>query len=222
MSEEFPTPKRLRLDLSHRKARVKRGDYYKRMPRKPKFFQEDFRRSFASAFVNTYNSGNFDMIWGFMKHYFQPNFTFEQSWGTSKLVAKQFPPERTVHGLERGIIHWYTRCLLMPDLVVTAKKTTVTIRSDGSTLIEMQYNLTATLLSTVDAYDVIFSDYSSTGGSNKDLYQISKARIESFVANFQNNEPLLTTSPVSYDGMMRMRMNSDNRVYHFQVIMDAQ
>jgi hypothetical protein len=224
MSEEScPNPKRACLNLPRRMGRLKKGEFYKRMPRKPKVLKSDIRLSFASAFVNTYNSGNFDTIWSFMENYFQPSFTFEQSWGTSELVTKRFPPTRRVEGLEKGIIHWYTRCLMMPDLVVTAQETTVSVRSDGLTLIEMRYNMKATLISTIDGYEVIFSNNAhsaATMRSNEELYQLSKDRIQSFETYNQGSH--LVLSPVFYNGTMKMHINSDNRIYRFEVIMDPQ
>jgi len=129
-----------------------REQFYKIRPKMPRISKADPRRSYAAGFAAAYNSCDFDKIWEYVSTYCTKDVLFIHRWVGSEQYLN-FPACLEIRGIESVAEYWFSRCVIVPDLVVELKETKLFVRSDGLSTVLSSFTIVCTRL-----YDGIVSD----------------------------------------------------------------
>lgn len=129
-----------------------REQFYKIRPKVPRISKTDRRRFYAAAFAEAYNSCDFDKIWEFVSTYCTKDVLFVHRWVGSELYLN-FPKYLEIRGIESVVEYWFSRCMIVPDLVFELKETKLYVRSDGISTVLSSFSIVCTRL-----YDGEISD----------------------------------------------------------------
>lgn len=122
-----------------------REQFYKIRPKMPKIPKADPRRQYAAAFAEAYNSCDFDKIWEFISTHSTPDAVFVHRW-VGKEQYLNFPTFLSIKGWENISEYWFSRCVIVPDLVVELKETKLYVRSDGFSTVLSSFTINCTRL----------------------------------------------------------------------------
>lgn len=129
-----------------------REQFYKIRPKMPRISKADPRRSYAAGFAAAYNSCDFDKIWEYVSTHCTKDVLFIHRWVGSEQYLN-FPSYLEIRGIESVAEYWFSRCVIVPDLVVELKETKLFVRSDGLSTVLSSFTIVCTRL-----YDGIVSD----------------------------------------------------------------
>ncbi len=144
-----------------------REQFYKICPKMPKIGKADPRRQYAAAFAAAYNSCDFDKIWEFISTHSAPDAVFVHRW-VGKEQYLNFPTLLSITGWENIAEYWFSRCVIVPDLVVELKETKLYVRSDGYSTVLSSFTINCTrLYDGVVSHSLIVQKAATTGESSK-------------------------------------------------------
>lgn len=129
-----------------------REHFYKIRPKVPKISKSDPRRNYATLFAAAYNSCDFEKIWEFIADYATKDIRFIQKWVGDEEYFN-FPSYFEVRGSEAAVEYWFSRCVIVPDLVLELKETKLYVRSDGVSTV-----LSSCVFGCTRMYDGIISE----------------------------------------------------------------
>ncbi len=136
------------------KPPMSREQFYKIRPKIPKIPKHDPRRLYATYFAKAYNSCDFQQIWDFLMNYCTTDILFIQRWVGDENYFN-FPKYLEVREIAKIAEYWFSRCVIIPDVVCTLKETKLYVRSDGLSTVLSSFSISCTRLYDGEVSDAI-------------------------------------------------------------------
>ena len=157
----------------------------------PRISKSDPRRLLATKFAEAYNSCDFDTIWEFVSSHSTKDVVFVHKW-VGEETYTNFPPHLEIRSVENVAEYWFSRCVIVPDLVVELKDTKLYVRSDGLSTVLSSFHINCTRL-----YDGHVSDSlickpveGAENGEAKSVDEFDSASSEDSVPDLINDRVL--------------------------------
>lgn len=213
---------------------ISRMDFYRKMPRMPRLLKSDNRRHYGHALINVFNTTDWITNWQFFSKYFQADFETTYSVSTGGANCSLIPFAK-FNGVPQVMEYFFLHTLVAPDLCLLPKNTTVSVRSDQMSKIELEFAFRSSsdfesdftkqmLYSTIEEEP----DTESTvlGGDHyirvSSRAHMKMAKIRQHFRNMRANDPIIQSAalpPLELKGRVVLNIDQQHKIYSAEFVL---